>query len=99
MAVVRVEWVTLGSGFPRQEQILDQIHSGVAPLTVTGETAVEGPTCPGPNLHARITVIEGNVYVSKPEATALNSILLVGAGDREVLPVAADETLSFLELA
>ena len=110
-ARARVEFVRLGSGEKDDSvhaNIIRSVLSSVAVLAVSSSATSSGsrPTAPtaatgsGRPLYARVTCLDNPIYVAwgaDPTATATNSLLLP-AGTTEVIPVAAGDKLSFLEV-
>lgn len=108
MAYVRVEFITLGIGpnfHGRHENVIDKLLASHAALSVGAAATAAGarPTAPtsGERIHARITATTGKLIAAwgaDPAASQSNGIALT-EGATEVVPVAAGDKLSFIELA
>lgn len=105
MATLRVEWVNLSVG-PLNDGGAANVVVGVlgaaAKFSVTGTATAAGsrPAAPAGARYARVTVTSGNAIVAwgaDPTASQTNG-LLVPAGTSELVPVAAGEKLSFVDL-
>ena len=108
MAYVRVEFITLGIGpnyHGRHENVIDKVVASEAALSVgaTATAAGSRPTAPTgvARIHARITATSGKLIAAwgaDPTASQTNGIALT-EGAVEVVPVAAGDKLSFIELS
>lgn len=108
MAYVRVEFITLGIGpnyHGRHENVIDKVLASETTLSVTGTATSAGsrPTAPAgaERIHARITATTGKLIAAwgaDPTASQTNGIALT-EGATEVVPVAAGDKLSFIELS
>jgi hypothetical protein len=105
MATLRVEWVKLSVG-PLNDGGGANIISGLVgsgakfAVTAVATTAGSRPTAPAGAHYGRVTVTSGNAIVAwgaDPTASQTNG-LLVAAGNSELIPVAAGEKLSFVDL-
>ena len=105
MATLRVEWVTLSVG-PLHDgggaNIIGATFGGAEKFAVTGTATTAGlrPVAPAGARYARVTVTSGNALAAwgaDPTASQTNG-LVIPAGNSELIPVAAGEKLSFVDL-
>ncbi len=107
----RVEFVKMGSGIGadgRHANIVKTLLSAPAVVAVsstatTGGSRPQAPAAsaaPGEQIYARVTCLDLPIYVAwgvDPTATATNSLMLTANGV-EMIPVAGEDKLSFLEV-